>query len=210
MRHEIPEDEDVAAERTREGQGILAIPRYELDGVNDHVEGDARVTGSPDGDVAMALVRLVEPEARRVGLPESDAPRMIVAVREGLSTRRDARPFDPLSPAEAQLADALAPSSSQTSTSKVVEPLSIERTAEGLRKQLAALGKWWSMHEMGSSIAVFQMQVNAAGKIGPGGRNDASIEQLRAALRHARELVERHCVDHDLPRPRNLSSGEPS
>src|SRR4051812_28673661 len=78
MRHEIDEDAenersmDTHIQQRLDGFVPIPLPGYTLEGVADHVDGDVRVTGEPDGDVAMELVRLVEPEARRVGLPESD------------------------------------------------------------------------------------------------------------------------------------------
>jgi hypothetical protein len=171
-----------------------------LDGVHQYADGDVRVTGERDGDVAMHLVRLVEPEARRVGLPQSDAPRIIVAVRSALNERLASRPFDPPDTAEAQLADALTPEPPPSQTA-VVEPLSIERQANELRSQLAALGRWWA--RFGSSSAVhFNADVNRAGGIGAGGRDDAEVERLRRALDHARRIVGRHCDEHGLARPR--------
>jgi superfamily II DNA or RNA helicase len=208
MRHEVADADPESQSVTRSGQGILPLPKYQLDGVDEYVDGDARVTGETDGDVAMALVAAVEPEARRVGLPESDAPRMIVAVRGALTTRRETRPFDPLSASEVALADALAlDDAPQRSTEPVIEPLSIERTARGLREQLGGLGKWWSLHG-DTPIGVFQMEVNRAGNIRAGGRSNASIEQLRAALRYARTLISARCQEAELPRPRIIQGDD--
>ena len=114
MRHELrdPIEEPDDRENAREGQqqlsGIetLALPKFMLDAVSTHVEGDARVTGEAGGDVAMELVRLVEPEAVRVGLPKSDAPRIVMAVRTALTARQEARPFDRMPDDQAELATA--------------------------------------------------------------------------------------------------------
>jgi superfamily II DNA or RNA helicase len=205
MRHEIQEEAE--AERALEtsiqqrldGFTPIPLPGYTLEGVANHVDGDVRVTGEPDGDVAMELVRLVEPEARRVGLPESDAPRIIVAVRSALTERRDSRPFDPLPHAEGEMAAALTPSP-PTAPAAVIEPLPIERVANDLRRQLGALGRWWQ--RFGDvPVAIFQAEVNNAGGIGPGGREDADVTQLRAALNHARALIGRYCDERGIQRP---------
>jgi superfamily II DNA or RNA helicase len=206
MRHEIQEEAenergmDMHVQQRLDGFAPIPLPGYTLEGVADHVDGDVRVTGERDGDVAMELVRLVEPEARRVGLPESDAPRIIVAVRSALTERRDSRPFDPLSQTEGEMVDALTPSTPAAMSAAVVEPLPIERVAKDLRSQLGALGRWWQ--RFGDvPVAIFQAEVNNAGGIGPGGREDAEVAQLRAALTHARMLIGRHCDQHGIQRP---------
>lgn len=215
MRHELPEgDAEETGGATRTGQGILPLPRYQLDGVDDHVDGDARVTGEEEGDVPMWQIAETEPHAQRVGLPESDVPRMIVAVRAGLTNRRDTRPFDPLPPAEAALAAVLTPdppaaAPPDVARGPIIQPLSIERTSQGLRQQLSGLERWWSRYGGDKPVQVFAMEVNQAGGIpSPGGRKNASVEQLRAALHYARAVVERHCSANSLPRPRTLQPGD--
>lgn len=206
MRHEIQEEAETTrdpmthVQQRLDGFTPIALPGYTLEAVANHVDGDVRVTGEPDGDVAMDLVRLVEPEARRVGLPESDAPRMIVAVRSALTERRDSRPFDPLSKTETQMFDALSSSEEASTSTAVVEPLPIERVAKDLRSQLGSLGRWWK--QFGDvPVAIFQAEINSAGGIGPGGRDDAEVAQLRAALIHARMLIGRYCDQRGIPRP---------
>jgi superfamily II DNA or RNA helicase len=205
MRHEIQEDAEAkrfqerAVQQRLDGFMPIAMPGYVLEAVQNHVDGDVRVTGELDGDVAMDLVRLVEPEARRVGLPESDAPRIIVAVRSALTERRESQPFDPLSPTEGQMVTALTPEP-PPATSAVIEPLPIERVANDLRKQLGSLGRWWQ--RFGDiPIAHFQAEVNNAGGIGPGGREDAEVPQLREALNYARMIIGRYCDERGIQRP---------
>jgi len=78
MRHELRDPTEEQSLDPANGQGslldLVPTPKYLLDAIRGYAEGDVRVTGELEGDVAMDLVRLVEPEARRVGLPESDAP----------------------------------------------------------------------------------------------------------------------------------------
>jgi hypothetical protein len=204
-RHEITE-EDEARESDRgvqqrlEGFATIPLPGYVLDRVDEYHEGDVRVTGELDGDVAISLVRLVEPEARKVGLPESDAPRIIVAVRSALTERQESRPFDPLSSAEGQLAQALEPTP-QPSGTAVVEPLPIERVANQLRTDLGSLGRWWQRFG-DTPVGVFQAEVNHAGGMGPGGRENADVAQLRRALDFARAHIGRYCDQSGLQRPR--------
>jgi superfamily II DNA or RNA helicase len=208
MRHEVQEqadsqaDTDLDAQPAPDGTLPIGLSSYLLEGVDDHVDGDVRVTGEQDGDVAMELVRLVEPEARRVGLPESDAPRMVWAVRNALTERRDTRPFDPLSRTEDQMASALT-QEPPSSPAAVVEPLPIEQVANGLRSDLGSLGRWWKQHG-DSPVGVFQNEINRAGRFGAGGRETASVEQLRAALDYGRRRVSQYCDQHNLPRPKLL------
>jgi hypothetical protein len=214
MRHELrdPIEEPDDRENAREGQQqlsgmeMLALPKFMLDAVNTHVEGDARVTGEAGGDVAMELVRLVEPEAVRVGLPESDAPRIVMAVRTALTARQQARPFDRMPDDQAELATALAgpappPPAAAESSAATVEPLSIEQVATALQGELARLGRWWAVNG-DTPVKNFNADVNRAGGMGPGGRAAADVEQLRAAAESARRIVERHCKVNGLKRPR--------
>lgn len=206
MRHELRDPIEDSAEggEPTDPQGSLLdlaipMPRYTLDGVNGYAEGDVRVTGELEGDVGMDLVRLVEPEARRVGLPESDAPRIIVAVRSALGTRQESRPFDRLPGQDEELAVALAPPKSNEETT-TVEPLSVERLANGLRSELSRLGKWWHVHG-NTPVAIFNNEVNKAGGIGKGGRENADVEKLRRSLQYARAQVASHCRANGLRRP---------
>lgn len=206
MRHELrdPIEDNVEAGDPSELQGSLLdlaipMPKYTLDGVNGYAEGDVRVTGELEGDVAMNLVRLVEPEARRVGLPESDAPRIIVAVRSALETRQESQPFDRLPGQDEELAVALAPADAAQETT-TVEPLSVERLATGLRSELGRLGKWWHVHG-NTPVGVFNNEVNRAGGIGKGGRENADVDRLRRSLQYARTQVAGHCRANGLKRP---------
>lgn len=207
MRHELRDPIEDATETGTEAepQGSLldlaiATPKYLLDAITGYAEGDVRVTGELQGDVAMHLVRLVEPEARRVGLPESDAPRIIVAVRSALETRQESRPFDRLSGDEEALAVALAPPPEAAEAAASVEPLSIERLANGLRGELDRLGRWW--HVNGNTpVAVFNNEVNGAGGLGKGGRDNADVDKLRRSLTFARTTVARYCRENNLRRP---------
>jgi superfamily II DNA or RNA helicase len=211
MRHELrdPIEDNDESERAAEGQPeltgmeTLGLPKFMLDSVNAHVEGDARVTGEAGGDVAMELVRLVEPEAVKVGLPESDAPRIVVAVRTALTSRQEARPFDRMPDDQAELAVALAeqPPAPAAPDAPTVEPLSIERMATALQDELARLGRWW--HVNGDTpVANFNADANRAGGIGPGERPSADLEKLRGATEYARRVVARHCRAKGLKRPR--------
>lgn len=206
MRHELrdPIEDSADTGELADPQGSLLdlaipMPKYTLDGVNGYAEGDVRVTGELEGDVGMDLVRLVEPEARRVGLPESDAPRIIVAVRSALGTRQESRPFDPLPGQEQELAVALAPADAADEPA-TIEPLSVERLATGLRTELGRLGKWW--HVNGNTpVAIFNNEVNRAGGIGKGGRENADVDRLRRSLQYARTQVASHCRANGLRRP---------
>ncbi len=208
MRHELRdpvEENDVpaVAQPQLTGMETLGLPKFMLDSVSSHVDADARVTGDSGGDVAMDLVRLVEPEAVKVGLPGSDAPRIVVAVRTALTSRQDAQPFDPIPDDQAQLAVALTePASAPTQPPPTtVEPLSIERVATEFQDELARLGRWWHIHG-NTPVANFNADVNRAGGIGAGGRPGADLEKLRAATEYARRAVAKHCKAKGLKRPR--------
>lgn len=203
MRHElrdpIEEQPEARADRQASLLDLVPTPKYLLDAIHGYAEGDVRVTGELQGDVAMDLVRRVEPEARRVGLPESHAPRIIVAVRSALETRQEVRPFDRLQGEEEALAVALAPDE-RVDPQPRVEELSIERIATGLRAELGRLGRWWHVHG-NTSVAVFNSEVNRAGGIGSRGRENADVDKLRRALTFARAEIGRHCREAGLRRP---------
>lgn len=214
MRHELRdpvEENDDRAEMTDgqqqlSGMETLGLPKFMLDAVSTHVEGEARVTGEAGGDVAMDLVRLVEPEAVKVGLPESDAPRIVIAVRTALTTRQEERPFDRLPDDQAELATALAdppaPRPASPATHEpTVEPLSIERIATELQNELARLGRWWHLNG-DAPVANFNAEINRAGNIAPGQRPGADVEQLQAAAAFARRAIARYCKVKGLKRPR--------
>jgi hypothetical protein len=211
MRHEFQQPDETRDAETRQplgGSELLQLPVYRLDSVDQYVDGDVRVTGEADGDVALTLVRLVEPEARRVGLPESDAPRIILAVRNALTERQESRPFDPLSDPEGELVTALEePPERPVTPTPVVEPLSVEYQASELRQQIDSLARWWHLHG-DTSVAHFQNEVNGAGGIRPGQRDRADVPQLHAAQRHARGMVARYCDENELQRPRLLRDEE--
>jgi hypothetical protein len=163
------------------------------------------VTGEAGGDVAMELVRLVEPEAVKVGLPESDAPRIVVAVRTALTARQEARPFDRMPDDQAELATALADRPTTAAVSQPLQPptvelLSIERMATELQDELARLGRWWHING-NTPVANFNAEVNRAGNIAPGERPGADVEQLRPAVEFARRFVAGHCKAKGLKRP---------
>lgn len=206
MRHELrdPIEDNADTGEPADLQGSLLdlaipMPKYTLDGVNGYAEGDVRVTGELEGDVGMDLVRLVEPEAQRVGLPESDAPRIIVAVRSALGARQESRPFDRLRGQEQELAVALAPADAADEPA-TIEPLSVERLATGLRTELGRLGNWWHVNG-NTSVAIFNNEVNRAGGIGKGGRDNADVDRLRRSLQYARTQVASHCRANGLRRP---------
>lgn len=200
MRHEIEIDVE-PKEPTGTGDGPFANgPRYMLDAVDGHTEGDAHVTGEADGDIGMDLVRSIEPEARRVGLPEADAPRIAIAVRAALTTRREQRPFDPLSPEDEEMERKLRPEQT-SSTGPRVEKLSVEERAQAARKELNHYSKWW-VHNGDSEVQTFNFEVNEAGGIGKGGRPGADVEQLEKALAHAKQRVSVRCHESGKKMPR--------
>jgi superfamily II DNA or RNA helicase len=204
MRHEI---DPAAAQPTREasGGGDHWDRRYHLDDVTDLADGDAYVTGTSDGNVAMDLIRAVEPHMHRVGLPVSETARMIYAVRSGMRDRREQRPFDALARPDADLAASVDVPASHRPMSE--GPLSIERTAGMLRAELARLERWWHQiagHATGRPIEHFSTDCNQAGGIARGGRKNANPDQLRVALQYARDQIAAFCEQSGKAGPRGM------
>ena len=120
-----------------------------------------------------------------------------------LETRQEVRPFDQLSGDDEVLAVALAePPDEAAGAAPVVEPLSIERVANGLRRELGQLGKWWHVHG-NTSVAIFNSEANRAGGFGAGGRDNADVDKLRLSLNFARTHVALYCRENKLRRPRS-------
>lgn len=200
----LDEQSDADGQQTLAGLSTLQSPNFQLDQVNGLVEGDARVTGDLGGDVGMDLVRIVEPEARRVGLPESDAPRMILAVREAINNQREKHPFDTISLEQQDLASTLS-SSPTKSGGQRTEALSIEELASALQGELKYLAGWWH-HNGDSDIVIFNAEVNRSAGIKRGGRPTASVEKLQAAVEFARREVARRCAASGASRPRPFTA----
>ena len=222
MRHEIqdPGDESFTtrgqgdAQRAANGQGPLPIEKYMIDSVSAMREGDVRVTGEYGGDVDMDMVRYVEPAAREVGLPESDAPRIIVAMRNAVEARQTQRPFDQLNDDEQELANGVHQNQAAAhSHATTTRSLTIEEHQNALKARLGKLARWWARHGPGDEnmrVRIFQAECNEAAGIPKGGRDKAQIAQLEKAVAFAERKVKLYLKEKpQLPRPSVLDGNKP-
>lgn len=215
MHHEVaPQPEpsghesgDWEPDESDDRSGNLRLPAYQLEGVSVADDVTVRVTGVDDGDVDLALVRLLEDALAQVALRPSDAARVIVAVRHATDDLRDERPFDPLSGAERDI-EAFGAASRVGNGAAVTavkdaptrEPMTIEHEAQALERRLARLGAWW--HQKGDSqVTFFVADMNRAGNIPAGGRRMATVQQLQAAWDHGWSQVRSYCERRGIPEP---------
>jgi superfamily II DNA or RNA helicase len=204
MRHELEPIEEGG-----DGPGGHRDPRYYVDDVRDFVDGDAHVTGTDDGDVRMDHIRAVEPHFRRVGLPETEVARAIVAVRGGTRDWRDQDHFRPLAPDDADVAAAGATPRPGPEAART-EPLSKERTNALLRVHLRKRTGWWVAHVKPEiyPLSHFQADCNRAGGIARGERDSATPEQLYAAITYASSRIRQHCEETGQAPPDWLDDGD--
>lgn len=175
-------------------------PRYQIGDVRDLTEGDAHVVGVEDGDIPMGDIRFIAPHLREVGIPETDAARVLWAVRQGKREQRDESPFDPLSPEDQQLADlggARCPGEVRR------ERMTDSETAQGWQDELAKLERWWVM-KGDSPVTVFAGQANQAAGIVGGKRRQASLEQILVAYGWALTTARAYCARTGIPLPVGL------
>jgi superfamily II DNA or RNA helicase len=204
MRHELlPGEEKIEC-----GPGTQKDPRYFVDGITDPVEQDAYATGTDDEGVAMDHIRAVEPHCRRVGLNETEALRMILAVRRGTRDWRDQDHFRPVPPVDAAVAATGAPQ--PPGPAAVPSPLSQERSNGLLRARLSRCEGWWKTRGDATTYPInhFVADCNRAGGIGRQERDSATPDQLKAALRYACDRIRRYCEETGQPPPDWLSQGE--
>jgi hypothetical protein len=201
---------DPGIDDTDSHDGRLTLPNYVLEGVSLTDDHTVRVTGVDDGDVDLALVRLLEEALAQVSLRPSDAARVIVAVRQATDGLRDERPFTPLSGTERDIEAfgevSRVPASSATPAATEAPsrtPMTVEHQAQLLERRLARLGAWW--HQKGdrnTPVTHFVAEMNRAGGIPSGGRAMASVKQLQTAWDHGWRIVQTYCKQHGLPEPK--------
>jgi superfamily II DNA or RNA helicase len=198
VRHELTEEE--ARERERVGGGVRT-QRWELEGVDQVAEGDGRVVGEDEGDVAQGLMQRLRPELRDVGL-ESFQVKIGLAVQRATRRKRETQPFDPPDELD-ELVGGRSDLPVSTST-----PVEVERVAEKLRKDLAADGGWWA--KFGDTpVDYFNNEMNRAGGWGARGRKNAYIEELQRAEAWSRKTIVDYCNHTGQPLPRRLRGGKP-
>jgi superfamily II DNA or RNA helicase len=203
MHHEIaPVLVDAEAEQRAsldrdDDDNVGRLPAFVLEGATVEEDVTVRVTGVDDGDVDLALVRLLEEALVAVELRPSDAARVLVAVRKASIDLRDEKPFEALPAAEKafeDFGDASRPATPPREKGEVF-PMSTEHEAATLERKLARLAAWW--HTRGDReqvpVPLFVSMINRAGGIPAGKRPSASVEQLQRAWDFGWRYVLEHC-----------------
>jgi superfamily II DNA or RNA helicase len=202
MRHETEDraPEDRAAVDIGPPPLQPRLPRYDLDSVSELLDGDVHVTGDSPDDVSMDEVRHAEPFFEANGIPVSFTPRAIVALNHAYRARRDAQPFRPLAPEEADLADGeLRPAASPGGLRE--RPLSTEDHCERLRAEIRRCEGWTIKNDRERPQRHIVADTNRAGGITSGNRPDATPEQLGAALAFARARIRAFCATRGMVIP---------
>lgn len=172
------------------------LPAYLLEGATVEHDMTVRVTGVDDGDVDLALVRLLEEALVAVELRPSDAARVLVAVRRATGELRDEKPFDPLAPIEKSIEnfgqDSRPPKAQGGGAQSL--PMSTEHEARAFERRLARLSAWWyNRGDKSMPVPVFTSMLNKAGGITDGKRASASVAQLERAWIFGWHYVQDYC-----------------
>lgn len=167
----------VGGEPLLESPEALAEPRepgYILEGLQPHVEDCDAVVAGTMGDEGGQLGLIYVLEPRRPVNVACDIPASNI-------------------------------SANVTSPDGEAPQVPIEAEVAALRSELAYLAGWVQrQRDARLTVSAFQIAVNAAGGFGRGGRETASVEQLRRALDHARALVGAYCERASLMLPRAM------
>lgn len=213
MHHEIaprPVPSEIEEANDREltengGDSSGRLPGFVLEDATVEEDVTVRVTGVEDGDVDLALVRLLEQALVAVELRPSDAPRVVVALRRATSGLRERKPFDPLPPFEdavERLGEASRPPSADGRARAERVPMSSEHEAQSLERKLARLSAWW--HTRGDKtvpVQVFTSMMNKAGGIPAGKRPSSSVAQLERAWNFGWKYVQDYCRTNGVKPP---------
>ena len=216
MRHELPDPGDGEGEGggnpvdAGNGGGGGTIPMgYTLDGVSGIAHGDVHVTGDRGGDVEIDVVTALEPYLREQNLPESGAPRTVLAFRNMMEERQTERPFDPLTAEEQRItAEVEAPATPPAPSRR---RLTIEEQQNALQHRLGKLGRWWAHNGPGdpkTRAAIFNGEINQAAGIAKGKRKLAQVDQLERAVAAATRKIEQYCRTTGLQSPGALNPDE--
>ncbi len=188
-----------------------SFPAYTVEGVTVDESFRVNVTGAVDGEVDGALVTAMAHAMETVHLRSVDAARVIVAMREVVRTRREAQPFDPLSPVEAELETLGHNPDIRTTPEAQARPMTDEARAADLCRKLQRAAGWWTLN--GSTpVDHFTADVNRSGRIPAGGRKHASIAQLDKAWAYAKQRIYSYCDEYHIQRPKSADwrSSEPT
>lgn len=203
-----PVDEEEEAPNGGPGPGgIPRMPRYELLDLDDPRLRSATVLDQDDGEVeADELARYVA-QCRKVGIPETYAPRVAVV------SRRYRPPLHTYALEDDRRSTSTpggAPTGAETLTVTAAGPHALNHAH---RKRIAHAVGWMCQHldhdSRYPSIAVFQAMANAAAGVQRGEREHASAEQLSIIEDWMMSRIGEHCGWFDEPVPSWDEGGDP-
>jgi hypothetical protein len=202
-----PNDDSHGPSIDNDGSGeppLLPLARYVLEEVRPE-QGETVTVAYADGsqeDVDAAIARTLAKELERLNVKGIYAPRVIAASRRTVGELLAARPFERQQP-DAAVLERLTTGSQAVAQAEADRSRTIEDQAEMLQSLLSKMAGWWQING-DSSAAVFNSALNKAANIKGGKRNAASVSQLRAAHRYARQQIRIYCAKTGRKMPRNF------
>jgi superfamily II DNA or RNA helicase len=204
----VPEEGEGRDEPTIDGSGsgnspLLPLTRYVLEEArpdSDETVTVAYADGSQE-DVDAAVARTLAKELERLNVKGIYAPRVIAASRRTVGELLAARPFE-RQQADAAVLEQLTSGSQAVANAEADRTRTIEEQAVMLQSQLSRMAGWWQ-YNGDTSPAIFNSAVNEAAGIKGGKRKTASVNQLLAARRFAREHISSYCARTGRKMPRN-------
>ena len=204
----VPEQGDGGREPTIDDPGsgkspLLPMSRYVLEEArpdSDETVTVAYADGSQE-DVDAAVARTLAKELERLNVKGIYAPRVIAASRRTVGELLAARPFERQQP-DATVLERLTTGSQAVASAEANHIRTIEEQADMLQSQLKKMAGWWQ-YNGDTSPAIFNSIVNEAAGIRGGKRKTASVAQLLAARRAAREHISAYCGRTSTRMPRN-------
>jgi superfamily II DNA or RNA helicase len=178
---------------------------YHLRHVLPDLDMTARVVGEEDSDVSGAEVKRWEPFLERVGIEPTYATRFLFVTRQVAANRREAQPFDTLTPNDAAVeavAEASRPTTREDEVAAARRRATVEDEAASWQRDLHSLSKWWATKgDRDVPVSHFTAEVNAAAGIPPGGRASASVAQLRDAYDIAAKRITAYATHRGIRPP---------
>ena len=203
----VPQQGDGNDEPTIEGHGsgkspLLPMSRYVLEEARpdrDEIVTVAYADGSQE-DIDAAVARTLAKELERLNVKGIYAARMIAASRRTVAELLAARPFEQQQ-TDAAVLERLTTGSKAVANAEADRSRTIEEQAEMLQAQLSKIAGWWQ-YNGDTTPAIFNSIINQAAGIRDGKRKTASVSQLLAARRCAREHISAYCArtGHKMPR----------
>lgn len=193
MHHEIAAPEPIEERGPRVNGAGMRDPKFGLGDVTPDADSAVGIVEDQDWQIAGQLRAEVERALDAEGLPSAHATRTLHALDRMIRERTEQAPFDPLSPFELTLQD-VSKSAAPKRGAPVKRTMTVEESVAGGRRFLSKAGGWWKINgDPSVSVAQFQFAVNDAAGIPVAARDEATIEQLRAAARYAMQLICAHC-----------------